>query len=89
LTTNVAEAAVMLPPASFVVTSVIDAFPCTTDSALLIGGFSFAGEICAVKVGLVGVVDGDVEEELQPTANSAAATANADRRVIVRLSFDQ
>jgi hypothetical protein len=78
----------MLPPASFVVTSVIDAFPVTTDSALVIGGFSFAGEICAVNVGLVGV-DGDVEEELQPTANRAAATANADRRVIVRVSFDQ
>jgi hypothetical protein len=43
-----------------------------------------------VKVGLVGVVlDGDVEEELQPTANRAAATASADRRVIVRFSFDQ
>jgi hypothetical protein len=90
LTTNVAEAAVTLPPASFVVTRVMDAFPCATDSALLIGGFSFAGEICAVKVGFVGAVDdGEVEEELQPTANRAAATANAERRVIVRLSFDQ
>jgi len=38
---------------------------------------------------LVGVVDGDVEEELQPTAKRAAATASADRRVIVRFSFDQ
>jgi hypothetical protein len=65
---------------------VIDALPCTVDSALVIAGISFAGEICAVNVGLVGV-DGDVEELLQPAARRATATASRDRRVIVRLSF--
>jgi hypothetical protein len=66
---------------------VIDALPEITDSALVIAGISFDGEMDAVNVGLVGVVeDGDVEE-LQPTAKRATATASTDRRVIVRLSL--
>src|SRR5262245_891871 len=86
LTTNVAVAAVTLPAASLVVTIVIEALPDTTDSALVIAGISFAGEMDAVNVGLVGV-EGDVEELLQPTANRAIATAKTDKRVIVRFSF--
>ena len=83
-TTKVAVAAVMLPAESFVVTSVIDTLPVTTDSELLTGGTSLAGDSAAVNVGLVGVVDeGDVEE-LQPTAARASATAMRDKRVIVR-----
>src|ERR1051326_9203833 len=86
-TTKVAVAAVMLPAESFCVTSVIDALPVTTDSALVTGGTSFAGDSWAVNVGLVGVEDeGDVDE-LQPTATRASATAMRDKRVIVRLSF--
>src|SRR5262245_48017057 len=85
-TTKVAVAAVMLPAESFVVTSVMDTLPVTTDSLLVTGGTSLDGDSEAVKVGLVGVVDGDVEE-LHPTATRASATAMRDRRVIVRLSF--
>jgi len=89
LTTKVAVAAVTLPAASLVAFIVIDALPDRTDSAFVIGGISFAGDICAVNVGLVGVVeDGDVEE-LQPMATRAAATASTDKRVIARFSFDQ
>src|SRR4051812_17942582 len=87
LTTKVAVAAVMFPLPSFVVTSVIDALPCTVDSPFATGGTSFAGESWAVNVGLVGVVDGDVEELLHAAAARATATARTDRRFIVRLSF--
>jgi hypothetical protein len=75
-----------LPAASFVVTNVIEELPWMPASAPVIAGISFAGEIWAVNVGLLGV-DGDVEELLQPTAKRAAATARTNRRVIVRLSF--
>jgi hypothetical protein len=83
----VAEAEVMLPAESFVVTSVIDTLPVTTDSLLVTGGTSFEGDSDAVNVGLVGVVDDGDVEELQPTATRASATAMRDKRVIVRLSF--
>src|SRR4029078_9779740 len=49
-TTNVADAHVMLPAASFAVTSVIDALPLTVDSAFVTGGTSFAGDSAAVNV---------------------------------------
>jgi len=87
LTTNVAVADVMLPAASFAVTSVIDTFPATVDSAFVIGGTSFAGDSVAVNVGFVGVVGVGVVELLQPAARRAIATAMGDRRFIVRLSF--
>jgi hypothetical protein len=35
-----------------------------------------------VNVGLVGVVDGDVDDFEQPTATNARATANRDKRFI-------
>jgi hypothetical protein len=87
LTTNVAVADVMLPAPSFAVTNVIEAFPLTTDSALVTGGTSFAGDSAAVNVGLVGVVGVGVVELLQPAASNAIATAMGDRCFIVRLSF--
>jgi hypothetical protein len=86
-TTNVADADVMLPAPSFAVTNVIEAFPLATDSALVIGGTSFAGDSAAVNVGLVGVVGVGVVELLQPAASNATATAIGDRCFIVRLSF--
>jgi hypothetical protein len=36
----------------------------------------------AVNVGLVGVVDGDVDDFEQPAATNARATANRDKRFI-------
>src|SRR5262252_7593061 len=86
-TTNVAVADVMFPAASFAVISVIEALPLTVDSALVIGGTSFAGNSVAVNVGLVGVGFVGVELLLQPTARTASATAIGDKRFIVRLSF--
>src|SRR5262249_24080998 len=86
LTTKVTVAEVMLPAPSLVVTNVIEALPCTTDSPFVMAGISFAGEIEAENVGLVDA-DGDVELLLQPTANKAAATASIDTGFIVGLSF--
>jgi hypothetical protein len=49
---------------------------------LVIGGTSFAAESAAVNVGLVVVVDGVVDDFEQPTATTARATANRDKRFI-------
>src|SRR5262249_52864855 len=86
-TTNVAVAEVTLPAASFAVISVMDAVPFTVDSALVIGGTSFAGDSVAVNVGLVGGGLVGVELLLQPAARSASTTAMGDRRFIVKLSL--
>src|SRR5436189_6171756 len=84
-TTNVADAAVMLPAASFVKSNVIVALPLPLDSAFVTGGTSFAGLRSAVKVGFVGdVVVGD-EELVQPAANSATAIASAGQYLIPSL----
>ena len=68
----------MFPEASFVTLNTIVAVPEPTDSALVIGGVSFAGDSVAVKVGapLVGLVDD--EDEPHPAAHSAKTTARTD-----------
>jgi hypothetical protein len=68
VTTNVAVAAVMLPPLSLVRKSVIWAVPLPDDSLLVTGGVSLAGNRVAVKSGLVDV-DGALDEE-QPDVAS-------------------
>src|SRR5438067_1965264 len=84
--TKVTDAAVMLPAASLVVLNVIVALPLPLASAPLMGGFSFAGESAAVKVGCVG--DGE-DGELLPhaAAKNEAAMASTNMRFIVDCSL--
>jgi hypothetical protein len=49
---------------------------------LVIGGFSLAVDSAAVNVGLVVVVEGDVDDFEQPAATNARATTNRDKRFI-------
>jgi hypothetical protein len=62
---------------------VIVALPLTVDSALVIGGTSFAGDSVAVNVGFVGDGFVGVELSLQPAARRASAIATGDNRFIV------
>src|ERR1043165_4794536 len=80
-TTKLAVPPVTLLFASRVRSNVIVAAPLPVFSALLIGGFSFAGRRSAVNVGLVGV-EGPAGELLllQPTAASASAMVTMDNR---------
>jgi hypothetical protein len=73
---------VKFPDASLGPSNVMVASPLPPDSALVIGGFSLAVDSAAVNVGLVGVVDGDVDDFEQPAATNARATANRDKRFI-------
>src|SRR3954471_2205618 len=76
-TTNVPVAAVTLPDASLVTTSVTVASPRPDASAPTMAGFSFAGNSVAVKVGFVGVV-GAVDDEL-PHADTRTPRATERR----------
>src|SRR6516164_6931310 len=80
--TNVTDAAVTLPPASFVTSNVIVTNPLPDASGPATGGTSLDGSSVALKVGFVGDEDGDVDEP-HPAARNASATASADRRFIV------
>src|SRR5947209_11468342 len=86
--TKVTLAAVTLPPL-VVVSKVMVAVPVPDDSALVIGGTSFDGRSAAVKVGLVGVPDGDVDvldgdvELPQPAAMNASAISAVASRFMV------
>src|SRR3954467_4734311 len=79
-TMNVAVPPVMLLLASRVTSMVTVTVPLPVDSESVIGGFSFAGLMSAVKVGFVGL--GLVGELLllQPTATRASANVTMDSR---------
>src|SRR5437773_4090801 len=83
LTTNVAVPAVMLPAASFVTSKVTVALPLPLASAPVIAGTSFAGDSCAVNVGLVGLVGVGEVDELHPIDPTASRAARTERRFIV------
>src|SRR6185295_16231095 len=81
LTVKSAVAAVICPPATVVLNTIV-AVPRAPDSALVIGGTSFAADIAAVNVGFVAV--GAVGLSLpHPATSRLTATARAgDQRFI-------
>src|SRR5258707_13828371 len=80
-TTNVPVAAVTLPAASLVTTSVTVASPRPEASAPAIAGFSFAGNSVVVNVGFAGPV-GVGEDEPQPETRTPKAAHRRERRFI-------
>src|SRR3954469_17072990 len=79
-TTNVPVAAVTLPAASLVTTSVTVASPRPEASAPTMAGLSFAGNSVAVKEGLVGAVGAGDEDEPHADTRTPRATDSRERR---------
>ena len=78
--TNVADAAVMFPPLE-VVSNVTVTLPLPDDSAVVIAGFSLAGDMIVVNVGRT--VLGEVDDELPHAATKKlSAMAKTERRFI-------
>jgi hypothetical protein len=86
-TTNVADAAVMLPEPSRVRSKVTVALPAPVDSAFVIAGTSFDASNKADSVGL-GSVEGDEGESLHAETTTASATIERTERFIVAGSLD-